>query len=61
MIEDDKVRIEETRLRGQTQVITVHNKLRGGGSYEIILPPLGKDPSQDRGAAGHRTWSLFDF
>jgi hypothetical protein len=61
IIEDDAVRIEETRLRGQTQRITVQSKLRGVQGYEIILPPAGKDPSQDRGAAGQRIWHLFDF
>jgi Rieske Fe-S protein len=61
VIEDDKVRIEEKRLRGQTQSVTVQSKVRGVASYEVIMPPLGKDPSQDKGAAGKRTWSLFDF
>ena len=61
VIEDGKVRIEETRVRGQTQSITVQSKLPGVATYEIILPPLGKDPSQDRGAAGQRTWSLLNF
>jgi hypothetical protein len=61
VIEDSKVRIEETRVRGQTQSVTVTSKLPGVKAYEVIQPPLGKDPSQDQGAAGKRTWSLFDF
>ncbi len=61
VIEDGKVRIEETRVRGQTQSVTVSSKLPGVQAYEVIQPPLGKDPSQDQGAAGKRTWSLFDF
>ncbi len=61
VIEDGKVRIEETRVRGQTQSVTVISKLPGVKAYEVIQPPLGKDPSQDKGAAGKRTWSLFDF
>jgi hypothetical protein len=61
VIEDEAVRIEETRLRGQTQRITVQSKLRGIQGYEIVLPLSGKDPSQDRGAAGQRIWHLFDF
>ena len=61
VIEDGKVRIEETRVRGQTQSVTVTSKLPGVKAYEVIQPPLGKDPSQDKGAAGKRTWSLFDF
>jgi hypothetical protein len=61
VIEDDAVRIEETRVRGQTQRITVQSKVRGVQGYEIIVPAAGKDPSQDRGAAGQRIWHLFDF
>lgn len=61
VIEDDAVRIEETRLRGQAQRVTVKNKLPGVKDYEIIVPPGGQDPSQDRGAAGKRAWSFFSF
>lgn len=61
VIEDDNVRIEETRLRGLPTRITVRNKSTGGSSYEILTGPNGKDPSQDKGAAGQRAWSLFDF
>lgn len=60
VIEDDRVRIEETRRRGDPQRITVHTK-KGGGSYEIVVPQAGKDPSQDRGAAGKSTWSVLGF
>lgn len=61
VIEDDAVRIEETRLRGQAQRVTVKNKIPGVKDYEIIVPAGGKDPSQDRGAAGKRAWSFFSF
>jgi hypothetical protein len=61
VIEDDAVRIEETRLRGQAQRVTVKNKLPGVKDYEIIVPAGGKDPSQERGAAGKRAWSFFSF
>jgi len=61
VIEDDNVRIEESRVRGQAQRITVHNKAGRTGAYEIIVPGGGKDSSQDRGAAGQRAWSLFAF
>lgn len=61
VIEDDNVRIEETRVRGQTQRITVLNKIGPAKGYEIIMPPGGKDSSQDRGASGQRAWSLFAF
>lgn len=62
VIEDDRVRIEETRQRGQTQRITVQNKGAGAlAPYEIVPAPPGQDPSQERGAAGKRTWSVLDF
>jgi hypothetical protein len=61
VIEDGSVRIEESRLRGQTQTVSVQSKLPGIRAYEVILPPLGKDPSQDQGAAGKRTWSILGF
>jgi hypothetical protein len=61
VIEDDAIRIEETRGRGQMQRISVQSKLPGVKGYEIIVAPGGKDSSQDRGAAGKRAWSLFDF
>ncbi len=61
VIEDDAVRIEEIRLRGQPQRITVQSKLRGAKAYEILVGPGGKDPSQNHGAANQRAWSLFDF
>jgi hypothetical protein len=60
VLEDDQVRIEESRARGQLQRVTVRNK-QSGTSYEIIVSPAGRDPSQGRGASGQRAWSLFDF
>ena len=68
VIEDDDVRIEESRgERGQLQRITVRSKSGNGGNsgnnkrYEIIVGPGGQDPSQPRGTTGQRAWSLFDF
>jgi hypothetical protein len=64
VIEDDNVRIEETRIRGQVSRVTVHNKLGGRlgpNSYEIIVGPGGRDPSQRQDAAGQRAWSVFRF
>jgi hypothetical protein len=59
--EDDNVRIEELRVRGQTKSITVHNKTAGGSRYEIIPSDGGRDPSQDKRAAGQRVWQMFSF
>jgi hypothetical protein len=61
IVEDDHVRIEETRVRGQLQRIVVHTRLGGPRSYEIIVGPPGRDPSQERGAAGQRAWSVLSF
>jgi hypothetical protein len=61
VVEDDNVRIEETRARGQLQRIVVHTRLGGARSYEIIVGSPGRDPSKDRGAAGQRAWSLLTF
>lgn len=63
VIEDDGVRIEETRVRGQLSRVTVHSKIGGGSSYEIIIGPGGRDPSQKnaQGASGQRAWSVLKF
>ena len=61
VFEDDGVRIEELRVRGQLQRVIVHSKVGGARAYEIIVGPGGRDPSQERGTAGQRAWSLFDF
>jgi hypothetical protein len=61
VIEDDGARIEETRLRGVAQRITVQSKVRGAKPYEILVAPAGRDPLQERGAAGQSAWSLFTF
>lgn len=54
------MRVEETRVRGQLQRITVHNKATGK-DYEILVGPAGRDPSQRRDAAGQPAWSVFSF
>jgi hypothetical protein len=61
VIEDDGIRIEEKRLLGQVQRITVQSKVQGAKPYEIIIGPGGRDTSKDRGAVGQSAWSLFDF
>ena len=53
--EDDGVRIEELRVRGQTQRIVVTLK-KGGKGYEI-LPADDKN----RTAAGQRVWHILNF
>jgi hypothetical protein len=54
--EDDQVRIEELRVRGQTQSITVKSKIPGVAPYQIVPASGARDPSQPGGAAGQRVW-----
>ena len=62
VVEDDRVRIEELRVRGQNQRITVQPK-KGGRAYEVLPADGSRDMSSDaaRGAAGQRVWHLFSF
>jgi len=53
--EDDHVRIEELRVRGLSQKITVQPKIPGMPAYEIVPPSPGKAPGQDP-KAGQRVW-----
>lgn len=62
VIEDDNVRIEETRGRGGVvRQVTVQSKLPGAKPYEVQVAPAGRDPNQDKGSAGRRTWSVLNF
>jgi hypothetical protein len=61
VIEDDGVRIEETRVRGQTRRVVVQSKVGEARPYEIVTTPGGRDKTQERGAAGQSTWSILDF
>ncbi len=58
--EDDAVRIEETRVRGQTRRLTVQPKIKGLGAYEIVPPEPGRDPAQDP-KAGKRVLFTIGF
>jgi len=59
--EDDNVRIEEVRFRGQTQSITVKPKIRGVSPYQIVPQSGARDPSQVGGASGQSIWHFFSF
>ena len=62
VIEDDQVRIEELRVRGQVQRILVSPKASGVQPYEIVPPESGRDMSQQsKGISGQRLWQLFSF
>lgn len=59
--EDDQVRIEELRVRGLTQRITVSPKGDGTRAYEIHTRPGGSDPSKGREGAGQSLWPVLSF
>ena len=63
VVEGENTRVEELRVRGQTQSVTVKNK--GAPSYEIVIGDGSRDMSSDggaqRGAAGQRVWRLLSF
>jgi hypothetical protein len=65
VLEDDGSRIEELRVRGQTQRISVKPKVGPRAGYEIIVgdglrePPAGGNA--DKGAIGQRVWHVFSF
>ncbi|MCC7101179.1 MAG: hypothetical protein IT500_16485 [Rubrivivax sp.] len=59
--EDEGVRIEELRVRGQVQRIVVQSKLGQARPYEILPATQARDLSQDKRAAGQRVWSVLSF
>ncbi|MFZ5548024.1 MAG: hypothetical protein ACOZJX_04965 [Pseudomonadota bacterium] len=58
--EDDNVRIEELRVRGQTRRLTVKPKIKGLDGYEIATPEPGRPPADDP-KAGQRVWWSIKF
>lgn len=61
VLEDDAVRIEEVRVRGQVQRISVTPKAAGARPFEIVPADPARDVSQQRGLTGQRLWNLFSF
>jgi len=61
VLEDDAVRIEEVRVRGQVQRISVTPKAAGARPFEIVPADPARDISQQRGLTGQRLWNLFSF
>lgn len=58
--EDDHVKIEETRVRGETRKITVQPKIPGMPAYDVV-PLQGGLPSSDNQNAGQRVWLNINF
>ena len=65
VIEDEGSRIEELRVRGATQRISVKPKVGTTQGYEIIVGDGSRDLSDGvnttRGAAGKRVWHDLSF
>ena len=64
VIEDGRMRIEELRVRGQLQHITVDPKGRAP-AYQVLTgegaPDLADGAGTSRGSAGKRVWNVFRF
>ena len=64
-IEDQGARIDELRVRGQTQRVVVTPKAPGSKPYEIIMGNAGQAVPDGTGgansAAGKRVWSVLSF
>ena len=65
VIEDEGAKIEELRVRGQTQRIVVSSKVGPKTRYEIITGDGSRELSDGagstRGAAGQRVWNVLTF
>ena len=57
IVEDDGIRVDELRVRGETQHISVKTKGRFGNRYEVLVPRHGAT----NGAAGQRVWPVLAF
>jgi len=64
VIDDGRARIEELRVRGQLQKVTVSPKGNAPG-YEVLLGDgvhmFADDPGTSRGSAGKRVWNVLRF
>jgi hypothetical protein len=58
VIEDNSVRVVQTRRRGQVERLRVHSKL-GQSHYEIVMR-VGRDPSA-LSLAGKSAWQVLSF
>ena len=65
VIEDEGAKIEELRVRGQSQRIVVSPKVGPRTRYEIITGDGSRELSDGagstRGAAGKRVWNVLSF
>ena len=66
VIEDQGAKVEELRVRGQVQRITVTPKIAGAKPYEVLPTDVGRDSmaggtNTGRGAAGRSVWHMLSF
>jgi hypothetical protein len=61
VVEDDRVRIDELRVRGQTRRIVVQPKLPGVPAYQIGVNTDARDPQLDPRSEGRSLWQIFSF
>jgi len=63
--EDEGSKIDELRVRGQTQFVVVTPKVGITKSYEILVNRSGREPANGTGGAdsatGKRVWNVLDF
>jgi hypothetical protein len=63
LAEDDAVKIDELRVRGQVQRLQVTPKTAGAPAYDIVPDnrQSATTASGARDATGQRVWTLFSF
>ena len=61
--EDDQVRIEELKVRGETKKVTVKNKNSRAPDYEIVVNDAGRESAGGSGKSGSgtRVWRILNF
>ena len=65
--EDDQVRIEELKVRGETRKVTVKNKKSKAPDYEIVVNDAGRESAGGTGTglpksgSGTRVWRVLNF
>jgi len=65
--EDDQVRIEELKVRGEAKKVTVKNKKTKAPDYEIVVNDAGRESAGGTGSglsksgSGTRVWRILNF
>ncbi|MBV8033450.1 hypothetical protein [Roseateles sp.] len=65
--EDDQVRIEELKVRGEAKKVTVKNKVTKAPDYEIVVNDAGRESAGGTGTgmpksgSGTRVWRVLNF